>query len=72
MNTIGLKIKKLRIQQSVSLRKTAIKAGLSPEYLSQLENGQVKNPGIYTVKKLADALDVGILDLMGLDNREVA
>ena len=50
-------------KQSVLARK----AGVKEETLSQILNGNTKNPGIYTVAKIADALNCSIDELIGRD-----
>ena len=43
----------------------AKKTGLNRETLSQILLGRTKNPGIYTVAKIADALEVSLDELIG-------
>lgn len=43
----------------------AKKIGLNRETLSQILLGRTKNPGIYTVAKIADALEISLDELIG-------
>lgn len=61
---IGLLIRSLRRARSLSLKKVADHAELSTGYLSQLERG-ISSGSIRVLAKLADALDVGIAEILG-------
>lgn len=54
---IGLKIKALRTQKKLSMRKLASLAGITPSMLSQIEN-ELVNPSIPTLRAIAEALEV--------------
>ena len=43
----------------------AKKIGLSRETLTQILLGHTKNPGVYTLAKIADALQISIDELIG-------
>jgi transcriptional regulator with XRE-family HTH domain/Zn-dependent peptidase ImmA (M78 family) len=62
---LGLKLKKLRTDEGVSLREIANRAGLSVSYLSELEQGK-KYPKPDKLFQLADALAVPYDDLVSL------
>jgi transcriptional regulator with XRE-family HTH domain len=57
-------IKQLREARDLTQQQLATKAGLSQAYVSQLETGQKKNPGLPALKKLAKALDVPVAALL--------
>lgn len=46
--------KRLRLEKKLTLRQVEEKTGISNAYLSQLENGKIKDPGYSTVKKLVE------------------
>ncbi len=62
---LGLKLKKLRTDEGVSLREIADRAGLSVSYLSELEQGK-KYPKPDKLFQLAEALAVPYDDLVSL------
>lgn len=58
---LGTKIKTLREEKGLTMRHLAEQAGCSPSLISQLENNHV-DPSISTLKRIAKALDVNIVD----------
>jgi transcriptional regulator with XRE-family HTH domain len=56
MNNFGDTIKELRQAQELGLRETAIKAGISPAYLSRIERGKEHPPRPELIKSLAKIL----------------
>lgn len=66
---IGEKIRLLREQKSLSLRKVAEQAKVSPSLISQIETGRVA-PSLSTLRKVALALDVPLFYLVMEDMRE--
>lgn len=63
--TLGARIKKLRADKKLSLRKLEQMTGLSRSTLSEIESGSIKNPTIATLSKIAQALKIPISDLVG-------
>ena len=61
---IGEDIKRLRLKTGMSQDVLSKKANLSFHTISKIEAGSTPNPTIDTVKKIADALDVSLDDLM--------
>lgn len=64
MNTIGSKIKKLRLEKDMTQEELAVKAGIPYATLIKIENDSVKNPTINTLQKLAQALEVSVDELL--------
>jgi transcriptional regulator with XRE-family HTH domain len=62
---IGLVLKKLREAKGLSQLALAKRAGVAQGYVSEMEAGQKKNPGIETLRKLAKALGVPVTELLG-------
>ena len=56
---IGIRLKELRQDVSLTLEKLAIATDLSPAFLSRIENGR-SIPSIPTLQSIADALSVNI------------
>jgi transcriptional regulator with XRE-family HTH domain len=54
----GIKVKQLRAEKKLSVRKLAAYAGLSKTTISEIENNIVTNPTRDTIERLAKALDI--------------
>lgn len=54
--TIGLRIKQLRSEKSISQEKLALKAGLDRTYMTSVENGK-RNVSIQNIEKIINALE---------------
>lgn len=59
---LGGRIRSLRHERSETLIETARRAGVSSQYLSEIERG-IKEPSSEIIAAVADALDVTLLDL---------
>jgi Predicted transcriptional regulators len=59
LRTFGRNVARVRVEKGFSQDKLAEKANLDRTYLSGIERG-VRNPGIKTVLRIAQALDVGV------------
>ncbi len=70
MNTIGSKIKKLRLEKDMTQDELARKADIPYATLLKIENDTVKNPTINTLQKLAQALEVSVDFLINLNNKK--
>lgn len=64
---VGEAIKAKRKEKKLSLTNFAREVGISPGYLSQLENGKKNNPKLEIMLKIAKALDIEIDMLLGLE-----
>ncbi len=62
---IGENIQRIRQQKQMSLPALATEAGLSKGYIYMLEAGEMTNPSIDVLDKIATALDCTIADLLG-------
>lgn len=65
-HSLGSRLRQLREARRLSLRNLEDLTGLSNGYLSLLENDKVKQPKPPVLHKLAEALDVPYIELMGL------
>lgn len=61
---VGKKIRKARKAKNLTLEELAECCGLHPAYIGQLERG-VKNASLYTLEKIACALELSLTDLVG-------
>jgi len=59
---LGRRLRALRQDQQETLSETAARAGLSPQYLSEIERGR-KEPSSEMIAALAGALGVTLIDL---------
>jgi transcriptional regulator with XRE-family HTH domain len=64
----GKRLRILREEQEWTLRELAERTGLSVSLISQLERG-VTSPSLQSVRRLADALQVSIFQLLAADTR---
>lgn len=63
MEDLKLKIKYYREKQHMSKSELSSKVGISPEYITKLENGTKENPSISVLIRLSNALGISINDL---------
>lgn len=61
---IGDKICKIRSEKGMSKSELARRCGTAVSNIHNIETGASKNPGWYTVCKIAEALEVDISDLV--------
>lgn len=59
----GLAIKLKRIEKKVKQKDLAHKVGITPQYLSQIENGIADNPSIGVISTIAKELQVEVYTL---------
>jgi DNA-binding XRE family transcriptional regulator len=59
---LGERLRSLRLQQRETLSQTAARAGISPQYLSEIERGR-KEPSSEMIAALAGALDITLTGL---------
>lgn len=62
---VGSRVKQLRSDQGLTLEMLAERSGVSRAMISKLERGE-KNPTLVLAAKVAQALGVGLTDLMGV------
>ncbi|WP_460691055.1 helix-turn-helix domain-containing protein [Nesterenkonia suensis] len=61
-DVLGARLRRLRQHQGRTLHELAAEAGLSPQYLSEIERGR-KEPSSEMIAAIAGALGIGLLDL---------
>ncbi|HQK41935.1 MAG TPA: helix-turn-helix transcriptional regulator [bacterium] len=64
MSSIAKNIKKYRAKLGISQDKLSKLAGITLHTIAKIESGATPDPRIKTIKKIADALGVGIDDLI--------
>ncbi len=64
MEKFGQYLRRLRLEQKLSLREVAQQAGISNSYIALIEKGLRKSPGAEILKKLAPIYDVPVKDLL--------
>lgn len=62
---IGKKIAKLRRTKKLSQNELAQRATLDHSTVFRVEKGEIKNPSLDTVKRLARGLGIRLADLVG-------
>lgn len=65
-DTIGDRIRQLRSDVHLSQEQLALKAGLAPSFLGEIERG-AKKPSIESLEKIANALEVSLSELFHYD-----
>jgi transcriptional regulator with XRE-family HTH domain len=63
---IGIRIKKFRKTNGLTIKDLSDKVGVTQSYISQLENDKV-NPSLGTLKKIANALNINMIDFFERD-----
>lgn len=69
--TIGDKVRLLRMEKKISIRKLAEITGLSKSTLSDIENNKSKKPTVDTIGKIAQALQIPISELFSETSLQV-
>ena len=71
IDNLGSRLKDLRLKAGLTLRELARKAGVSPSFVSQIENGK-SQPSVATLYSLAQLLEVSIDELFAADELDDA
>lgn len=64
MNTFGEKLRKLRKEKGLTIRKLGELSGVAHSYLSQVETGKRGIPKVETLEKIAAGLNISSIDLL--------
>lgn len=70
MDTLKEKIKYYREKENISKSELARQIGVSPAYITKLENGDKTNPSLEIVLKITKALDCVPMDIMPFEDFE--
>lgn len=60
MTLVGRKLKRARLARRMTIQQLSDKSKVSDASISYIESGEVKNPTMSTLQKLADALGVSV------------
>lgn len=63
LKQFGKHIRKIRTEKKISLREFELRGDINRQQLSKIENG-LWNPGIYSLKKIAEQLEITLEDLL--------
>ena len=66
-NAVAERIIELCNQKNIAINALANMAGISPSTLYSVLNEKSQNPGIVTIKKLCDGLDISLRDFFDND-----
>lgn len=64
---LSKRLKELRKEKGWSQQKLAEKTGLSFNAITKIEQGLAKHPTLKTLLKLAEAFEIGLDELVGID-----
>ena len=67
---LGERLRSLRLHREETLTGTATRAGVSPQYLSEIERGR-KEPSSEMIAAIAGALDTSLVDLTSRVSEEL-
>jgi len=71
--TLAVLLRRARLAVGLTLREVATSTGLSNPYISQLENGHVRNPTVLAAAKLARCYGISVNEIVDAAERsEVA
>jgi transcriptional regulator with XRE-family HTH domain len=65
---LGKALRQIREREGLSQEEVGLNAGLDPTWVSKIERGH-NNPAWSTVRRLADALGITMLELVALAER---
>lgn len=65
-NTLGSRIRQLRTVTDLSQEQLALKAGIAPSFLGEIERN-MKKPSIDSIEKIANALEISVPELFNYD-----
>lgn len=69
---LGRRLQTARLEANLTQQALCQKAGLSYSTLTKIERGAIKSPSIFTIQSIADALGVGLDELLGAPARPSA
>jgi transcriptional regulator with XRE-family HTH domain len=62
---VGDRLRSIRKAQGLTQRALAAAAGMPAQYVSDLERGRIRNPSLETLSRVANALGIGVGELIG-------
>ena len=67
-NVVVNRIYELCRERNITPNALSYLAGISQSTIKSILNGESKNPGIVTIKKICDALDITIVDFFNTED----
>ncbi|MBQ7504411.1 MAG: helix-turn-helix transcriptional regulator [Ruminococcus sp.] len=67
-NVTVARIRELCYQRNITPNALSYLSGVSQSTIKSILNGESKNPGIVTIKKLCDGLDISIIDFFNTED----
>lgn len=61
---LGPRLKEMRQRKAWTVRALSARSGVSVGYISGIENGAKRNPGLVKLQRLADALGLPLRELL--------
>ena len=61
------RIRDLRNEQDITPNALSYKSGISQSTIKSILNGESKNPGIVTIKKLCDGLNISLVEFFNTE-----
>lgn len=65
---VVIRIKELCKERNITPNALSYMAGVSQSTIKSILNGESKNPGIVTIKKLCDGLEISIIDFFDTED----
>lgn len=65
---VVIRIKELCKERNITPNALSYLAGVSQSTIKSILNGESKNPGIVTIKKLCDGLEISIIDFFDTED----
>lgn len=69
---LGQRLQAMRIKAGLTQQTLCQRAGLSYSTLTKIERGAIKSPSIFTIMSIANCLNVGLDELMGIRTSVIA
>lgn len=66
-NVVVKRIKELCKEQGITPNALSYKSGISQSTIKSILNGESKNPGIVTIKKLCDGLNISLVEFFNTE-----
>lgn len=72
--SIGERVRQARNNKGISVYKLSALAGVTQNHIHQIEKGITNNPGVVTLKKISNVLNITLDELLGFEktNKKVS
>lgn len=67
-NAVVKRIYELCDERSITPNALSYRAGISQSTIKSILNGESKNPGIVTIKKICDGLEISLIEFFDTDD----